>query len=182
MASAFNFDKRILNNKDKLTGIDFNVKVGKEGEYKAYIKKIDKTSLEIVIFVRYENMVKDRHLEDIGIRVKGIPLEKKVRRIISPKSKTEFDLKMETKVKKPELFKKTINAKIENVKYEFRISGAGDYAVKLSLYLPFKDINKFDNPKKHPLENKIKNIVYYITTDRKKTWDMNTFQIMQLLN
>lgn len=172
----------ILDNKDKLTRIDFNVNVADEKNYKLIIHNVWKDSLNLVIFIRYEDMIKHIQLEKKGLYLVGNPLERKVRKLISPNAENEFDLKMDTKIKKPELYKKNILVKIEYVNYKFKISGAGDYAIKLSLKIPYKDITIYDNPKKNPLENKLKNIIYYICSDKKKTWDMNMFQIMKLLN
>ena len=182
MVTTSEFQKMILDNKSKLIKVDFRVKVSDEGNYQFIIKKILKTSLDVIIFIRYENMMKNILFEKEGLIIPGNPLERQLKEIISPNAETEFDLKIDTKIKKPELFKKLITVKIEDVDYKFKISGAGEYAIKLSLKIPFKDINLKDNAKLNPLENKLKNIVYYISTDRKYTWDMDTLQIIQLLN
>lgn len=182
MVTTSEFQEIILNNKDKLTKIDFKTKVKDGSEYKFIIDKILKSSLDIIIFIRYEDMIIDSRWEEIGLPVLMNPIEFELKQLISPDAKTEFDLKMDTKVKKPKLFKKLIQVEIEESIYKFKITGAGEHAIKLSLRITFEDINLKDDPKQNPLENKLKNIIYFISTDRQKTWDMDLFQIVSLLN
>ena len=182
MVTASDFQEMILDNKDKLTKIDFKAKVENEKDYKFIIDKVLKSSLEVIIFIRYEDMLTELRWKELGIMLPGYPIERKLKALISDDAETVFDLKTDTKIKKPNLFKKLIPVKIEDATYKFKITGAGEYAVKLSIRVSFKDIYSEYNPKNNPLENKLINIIYYICTDKKQTWDMDLFQIIKLLN
>lgn len=182
MVTTSQFKKMILDNNDKLTKLDFKTKVSKFADYKFIIHDIRENSLNIVIFIRYEQLIASVKYKEFGLRINGYPLENQLMKLISPDANSLFNLKMDAKIKKPKLFKEEIIVEIDDFDYTFKISGAGEHAIKLSHKITYEYINQFDDPVRNPLENKLKNIIYFICTNKEKTWDMSYFEILKLLN
>ena len=180
MATTSKFQKMILDNKDKLLMFSFKIKIDKT-DYKFIIHNIWNDSLNIIIFIRYGRIITGCQYDKYNLNIAGYPIERRLKKVISEDAESEFDLKMDAKIKKPKLFKETVLVKIDNVRYKFKISGAGEDAIRLSHKITYEDLNIFDDKELHPLENKLKNIIYFICTGGDKTWDMSYFEVVHML-
>jgi len=168
------FQNMILNKKDVLMKLDFKVNVDDEKYYRFIIHNIWKDSLNIVIFIRYDSIF--HYTKTYKSRFSN-PIEYSLKKIISPDVESVFDLKMDTKAKKPQLFKESIFVKINEVNYKFKISGAGNEAIKISYKMNFLDIYLAEQP----LEKILKNIIYFIHTNLERSWDMSMYEMKNLL-